>query len=73
MGREETYAKRRYHALKSMGKCVACGKPSKEKTRCPECMKALCAAAVVSNRKRIQREREELARLRKKVAELEGV
>lgn len=68
----ESYSKTRYQALRSMHRCVACGCPA-EKSRCPKCMKALCAAAVVSNRKRIQREREELARLRKKVAELEGV
>lgn len=67
------YSKRRYHTLRAMGRCVACGKPSKEKTRCPECMAANCKASVISNRNRIARERAELAFLKARVAELEGL
>lgn len=47
------YSKRRYWALKSMGRCVSCGREFEgEHTRCPECMKKVSAASVVSQRKR---------------------
>ncbi len=47
------YSKRRYWALKSMGRCVSCACVLEwEHTRCPECMKKVSAASVVSQRKR---------------------
>lgn len=48
----ESYNKTRYRALRSMGRCVACGKPA-EKSRCPSCMKALEESVKKSRRKRI--------------------
>lgn len=70
---KRNYNKERYHRRRAAGLCVACGKPALGKSRCPKCAKEVNAASVVSNRKRIQRDREELIRLRARVAELEGV
>lgn len=68
----DTYNKRRYHALRAMGRCVACGKPSKEKTRCPECMKKLCKCSVRYTRRANKARKEELEYLRARVKELEA-
>ena len=68
-----SYNARRYHALRSMGRCVACGKHVKEKTRCPDCMKKLSAASVISQRKLNSKRKNELEYLRSRVKELEGV
>lgn len=68
---ELSYNTRRYRALRSMGRCVACGKPSKEKTRCPDCMKKLSAASIVSQRKLNAKRKNELELLRARVREVE--
>lgn len=68
----DTYNKRRYYALRAMGRCVACGKPSKEKTRCPVCMKKLSAAGDLSQRKSNAKRENELEYLRARVKELEA-
>lgn len=68
----DTYNKRRYHALRAMGRCVACGKPSKEKTRCPECMDKMCRSSVQSARRANKMRRKELEYLRARVKELES-
>ena len=68
----DTYNKRRYHALRAMGRCVACGKPSKEKTRCPECMKRASKATYKWLRKANKQKNEELEYLRARVKELES-
>lgn len=68
---KRNYNKERYHRRREAGLCVACGKPALGKSRCPKCAKAVNAASVVSNRKRIKREREELLRLRVLFANLQ--
>jgi hypothetical protein len=52
---------------------VACGKPSKEKTRCPECMDKMCKSSVQSARRANKMRRKELEYLRARVKELESV
>lgn len=69
---ELSYNAKRYRALRSMGRCVACGKPSKEKTRCPDCMKKLSTASIVSQRKLNAKRKNEMEYLRARVKELEA-
>lgn len=61
----ETYNKTRYRALRSMGRCVACGKPT-EKSRCPKCMKDLERAVKKSQRKRLDA-------MQRRIKELEAI
>ena len=50
----ESYSKTRYHALRSMGRCVSCKtQVSSDKSRCPACMKALEESVKKSKRKRL--------------------
>ena len=48
----ESYSKIRYHALRSMNRCVGCGKLA-DKSRCPECMKKVELAVKESKKRKL--------------------
>lgn len=50
----ESYSKIRYHALRSMNRCVGCGKPMNSgKSRCPDCMKKVELAVKESKKRKL--------------------
>ena len=59
--------KDRYWALRSNGRCVACGKPAGGKSRCPKCMKDQIAASIKSQKLRLQRMKDRIRELEAEV------
>lgn len=77
------YSKRRYWALKSMGRCVSCGREFEgEHTRCPECAKMVSRASSVAQKRRrntlkakdeiIRQQAEQIRELEKLCASMRG-